>query len=105
MGNQVVVQLPLSDKTDFDSLIEIEDGLGQLLHKDRGVRVERHDIGQGRFNVFIVSDESWPSVVGRIRAFLEFRGVLAGAIIATRPGDDSEYTVVWPTDRTVAFKL
>lgn len=85
--NEIVVQLPLLETTDFDSLIGIENGLIELFKDDRSVDVHGHDIGQGRFNIIIRSTESWAPVLGRIRAFLEFRGVLGSAIIATPPLD------------------
>ena len=105
MKNQLVVQLPLSESTDFDTLISIEDGLAELFKDNRQVVIDGHDIGQGRFNVFVHSDEPWPAVLGRIRAFLEFRGVLDGAVIATRPLDGEEYQVLWPSDHEHEFQL
>jgi hypothetical protein len=105
MENQVVVQLPVSEATDFDSLVQIENGLIEILAKHRGARVDGHEIGRGRFNVFIVSDEPWPSVFGRIQAFLEFQEVLEDAVIATRAAEGEEYQVLWPSDHGRAFEL
>ena len=105
MKDRVVVQLPLSESMDFDSLISIEDGLIELFKDNRGVDVDGHDIGQGRFNVFIYSDDPWPSILGRIRAFLEFHGVLEDAVIATRPFEGGKYQVLWPSDYGYAFEL
>ena len=102
---QIVLQLPVSESTDFDAMIDIEDGLTRLLETQRGVRVDRHDIGEGKFNVFILSDQPWQSILGRIRAYLEFRGVLADAVIATRPVDGEKYEVLWPSDYEHAFEL
>jgi hypothetical protein len=104
-SDQLVVQLPLSEATDFDSLIGIENGLIELFKKNHGAHVDGHDIGQGRFNIFIVPDESWAPALGRIRAFLEFRGMLDGALIAWRPGGGEDYEVVWPTDYGGTFEL
>ena len=105
MGDQIVVQLPLSESTDFDTLISVENGLIELFKDNRGVDVNGHDIGQGRFNVFIRSDEPWPPILGRIRAFLEFREVLEKAVVATRPLDGEKYQVLWPLDYGRAFEL
>ena len=102
---RVVVQIPVSESTDFDSLVEIENGLIEILAKHRGARIDGHEIGRGRFNMFVVSDEPWPSVFGRIRAFLEFRGVLGDAVIATRLVEGEEYRVLWPSDYGRAFEL
>lgn len=105
MRERVVVQLPLSESVDFDALISLENGLIDLFKDNRGVDVDGHDIGQGRFNVFINSDEPWPSILGRIRAFLEFREVLETAVVATRPLDGEKYQVLWPADYGRAFEL
>lgn len=105
VGDQLVVQLPLSEATDFDSLIGIGDGLIQLFKESHVADVESHDIGQGRFNIFIRSNESWASALGRIRAFLEFRGVLECALIARRPSSGEGYEVLWPTDYRGTFEL
>jgi hypothetical protein len=99
MGIQLLVQVPVSESTDFDSLIAIENGLGEILAKQGGVRVHGHDFGQGKFNIRIVSEEPWQSIVGAIRAFLEFRGVADG-VIATRADDAEDYRVLWPTGHT-----
>jgi hypothetical protein len=103
-GDRIVVQLPLSDSTDFDALIGIENGLIELFKGDARVHVDSHDIGRGKFNVFIRSDEPWPSIFGRIRAFLEFREALENAVVATRPVDGNEYQVLWPPDYGHAFE-
>ena len=104
MADQVVVQLPLSESMDFDALIGIENGLIEVFKDNRGVDVERHEIGRGRFNVFMRSDEPWPSILGRIKAFLEFREVLDNAVVAARPLDGGKYQVLWPSDYGRAFE-
>jgi hypothetical protein len=105
MKNQLVVQLPLSESMDFDALIGIEDGLIDLFKGNGQVAVDGHDIGQGQFNVFVRSDEPWPAILGRIRAFLDFHGVLEDAVIATRPLDGETYQVLWPSDYGHPFEL
>ncbi len=101
---QVVVQLPLSESTDFDSLIGIENGLTELLLRHRGVRVDSHDIGHDRFNIFISSEEPWSAILGGIRAYLEFHGILGAAVIAARPLEGGTYEVLWPADHVGAFE-
>ena len=105
MGDLLVVQLPLSEATDFDSLIDIENGLIELFRKSQDARVDGHDIGPGRFNIFVLPNESWAPALGRIRAFLEFRGMLEGVLIARRPGGGELYEVVWPPDYGSTFEL
>jgi hypothetical protein len=85
MAVQLAIQLPLAESTDFDSLIGIEEGLADVLRGQGGVEVEGHDIGQGKFSIYVACEAPPASVIGRIRAYLEFRGLLDQAIIATRP--------------------
>jgi hypothetical protein len=82
---RIVIELPLSESTDFDSLIGVEEGLADVLKGQGGVEVEGHDIGQGKFNIYVVCEAPPAPLIGRIRAYLEFRGLLGEAIIATRP--------------------
>ena len=105
MKTQLVVQLPISESTDFDDLIEIEDGLSDVLKSHRGVVVDGHDIGHGRFNVFVISDVPCEQFVGGIRAYLEFRELLDNAVIAARPINGGRYNVVWPLDHDAAFEV
>ena len=85
MAARIAIQLPLAESTDFDSLIGIEEGLADVLKGQGGVEVEGHDIGQGKFNIYVVCEASPDPLIGRIRAYLEFRGLLGEAIVATRP--------------------
>jgi hypothetical protein len=105
MNQQLVVQLPVFEATNFDSLISVEDGMIQLFESNRDVLVDGHDIGMGKFNIFINTDESWAPIAGRIRAFLEFRGLLEDAIVAWRPSMTGQYNVVWPADYEGTFEL
>jgi hypothetical protein len=85
MAARIAIQLPLAESTDFDSLIGIEEGLADLLKGQGGVEVEGHDIGQGKFSIYVVCETPPAPVIGRIRAYLEFRGLLDQAIVATLP--------------------
>jgi hypothetical protein len=103
MGEQLVVQLRVSESTDFDSLISVENGIIQMFERDHGAVVDGHDIGKGRFNIFIHPNGSWAPIVGRVRAFLEFQGV-HDAVVARRPNATEQYEVVWPTDYQGTFE-
>lgn len=104
-GEQLVVQLAVSESTDFDSLINVENGIIQMFEQDHGALVDGHDIGQGRFNIFIRPSASWASVLGRVRAFLEFRGFADHAVVARRASATERYEVVWPADYRGTFEL
>jgi hypothetical protein len=83
-AEHLVVQIPMSEATDFDSLIGIENGLIQFL-KEHGLgEVEGHDVGEGKFNIVIAAAQPWPVVLGRVRAFLDFEGAIDGVLIARR---------------------
>jgi hypothetical protein len=82
---RIAIQLPLSESTDFDSLIGVEEGLADVLKGQGGVEVDGHDIGQGKFNIYVLSEAPPAPLLGRIRAYLEFRGLLDQATIAERP--------------------
>lgn len=98
MDHRIVVRLPVAETTDFDALVGIENGLAEMLAKHRAGRIERHEFGHGRFSVFIASNESPESTLGRIRAFLEFHGSLREAVIATCTADGGDDRVLWPPD-------
>jgi len=104
MNERLIVQLPVSETTDFDSLVDLEDGLIQLFVGNPGVEVNGHEIGQGRFNIFISSSEPWAPIVGRIRAFLEFHE-LERPLIVLDPGNGEGYEIWLPTDYRGAFEL
>ena len=85
MAVRIAIELALSESTDFDSLIGIEEGLADVLKGEGGVEVDGHDIGQGKFSIYVRSEAPPAPVIGRIRAYLEFRGLLDQATIAERP--------------------
>src|SRR3977135_3028848 len=94
--SQLAVQFPITDSTDFDSLIHIEDELTLAFVGDKSAIVDGHDIGQGKFNVFVIPKAPLDSVVDRIKAVLEEIGVLDDATIAHRATSQGGYSVVWP---------
>jgi hypothetical protein len=98
-GDQLIVQLSVSESTDFDSLIRIEDSLSQAFEQNRCATVDRHDIGQGRFNIFISPKDAWESVIVRVKAVLQTRGVLSSALIVKRLKSSEGDVVVWPVGR------
>ena len=103
--NQVAVQFVIDDSTDFDSMIHIEDMLKVVFLADASAVVDGHDIGQGRFNIFLLTKASLDSVVDRIKVALDDLGVLKDATIAHRPTSGSGYAVVWPEQHRGTFEL
>ena len=93
---QIVVQLPLSESTDFDELIEIENTLTLSFLKDRAAAMDGHALGDGRFNIFVVPRAGPDTVIDRIKKSLAESGVLDEALIGRRTNAREAYAVVWP---------
>lgn len=103
--NQLIVQLPMADVSDFDALVRVEDTLIQAFEQNRYAVVDGHDAGQGRFNIFLFPTGSWGPVIERVKAFLKLRGVLDQAVIVKRLKASERYIVVWPENHHGGFEL
>jgi hypothetical protein len=86
-------------------LIEVEDTLIQAFSQNKFAEVDGHDIGQGRFNIYIYPKDTWRPVIERVQAFLKLRGVLNKAIIAKRLKSSDKFVVVWPEPFSGEFQL
>ena len=102
-AERLVVQLPVSESTDFDSLIDFENALTLSFLKDKAAAVDGHEIGQGWFNVFIVPRAAPESIVERVKALLAQMGMLDNALIARRANPHDQYAVIWPDNYRGAF--
>ncbi len=103
--NQLVVQLPVADASDCDALIHVEETLIQAFSQNNLAEVDGHDIGEGKFNIFIFPKGAWGPVIERVRAFLKLRGVLNKAVIVKRIKSSERYVVVWPEKFSGEFRL
>jgi hypothetical protein len=103
--NQLIVQLPVTESSDFDALINVEETLIQAFSQNNLAEVDGHDIGEGKFNIFIFPNGSWGPVIERVQAFLKLRGVLNEALIVKRLKSSERYVVVWPDKYSGEFKL
>ena len=104
-AERLVVQLPVSESTDFDSLIDLENALTLSFLKDRAATVDGHQLGQRKFNIFISPREASGPVVERVKAALAEGGVLEEALIAMRTGASGPYSAVWPDHYRGTFTL
>ena len=93
---RLVVQLPLSEATDFDELIDIENTLTLAFLKDRAGAVDGHALGKRSFNIFVVPRAGPDTVIDRIKKSLAESGVLDEALIGRRTSAREPYAVVWP---------
>jgi hypothetical protein len=102
---RLVVQLPLSESTDFDELIDIENTLTLSFLNDRVAAVNGHALGERTFNIFIVPRAAPVGIIARIKSSLAESGLLDEALIARRRNAQEPYSVVWPDDYRGTFEL
>jgi len=103
--NQLIVQLPITASTSLDALLHVEQTLIQAFSQNSFAEVDGHDIGQGRFNIFIYPTGTWRPVLERVYAFLKLRGVLKDALVVKRLKTSEKYVVVWPEQFKGTFEL
>lgn len=103
--NQLIVQFPVTGSSEFAALMHIEETLIQAFSQNNFAEVDGHDLGEGKFNIFIFPKSSWGPVIERVQAFLKLRGVLDNALIVKRLKSSGRYVVVWPENHRGAFHL
>jgi hypothetical protein len=103
--NRIVVQLNVDTNTDFDQLLHVEETLTRSFGLDDLADVDGHDLGEGRFNIFVRTSGPWEPVLARVKGLLERLGVLSGAVIAKLHADTQSYEVVHPDSYAGEFSL
>jgi hypothetical protein len=103
--NKIIVQFALSDDTDFDDLIHIEDALILELLPDRSAEVDGHDIGEGRFNIYIHLQRGWQPALGHVIEALKRLNRLEDSVVAKLYGETNAFEVVWPEGYVGRFAL
>jgi len=102
---QVIVQLPYHGPEDYDRLIQVEESLIQAFaQRNPFAEVDGHDVGEGRFNIFVRPKNGWRPVIERVEAYLKLSGILDHALIVKRLKSD-KYVVVWPKDYDGSFEV
>lgn len=101
---RLVVQLTLSESTDFDELLDIENQLTLAFLRDRAALVDGHAMAGKAFSIFVVPRAAPDSVVDRIKAALAESGLLEEALIARRASAAEAWSVVWPAGYTGRFQ-
>jgi hypothetical protein len=89
----------------LDALLHVEETLIQAFSQNSFAEVDGHDIGQGRFNIFIYPTSTWGPVLERVYAFLKLRGVLKSALVVKRLKSSEKFVVVWPENFKGTFQL
>jgi hypothetical protein len=100
--NKIIVQFVLGDDTDFDELLNIEAALGLALLQDRSAVVDGHDIGEGRFNIYIHPQGGWEPALGHVIEALKSLDCLDDATVAK---ETDGFEVVWPKGHVRRFTL
>ena len=103
--NKVIVQLKAEHGCDLDRLYLIEETLFQAFSQADDGEVDGHDIGEGKFNIFIHPRRSWGPVLERVNVFLKLRGALDEAVVAKFHGKTERYEVVHPANYHGEFAL
>lgn len=103
--NQIIIQIPVTESTDFDVLLHIEETLFKAFPKSDVAVVEGHEFGDGWFNIFIDPKSPWEPVAERAKEALKLRGVLDEAWIATRVAPGGRLVVVRPEGHAEDFRL
>jgi len=93
--NQLIVQFETS-VTPLDRCYAIEETLHQAFSQASDGFVDGHDIGEHRFNVFIIPSRSWGPAIERTLAFLKLKGALREAVVAKLHAKTSRYEVIHP---------
>src|SRR5262245_23254635 len=101
---QLIVQFACTQISDYDRFMQVEETLIQAFSQNDYAEVDGHDVGQGRFNIYILPKGAWGPVIERVEAFLKLRGVLNEALIVKQL-ESEKYIVVWPKDFDGNFEV
>lgn len=93
---KVIVQFPFVDAADLDRWFKIEETLHQAFSQANDGYVDGHDIGEGRFNIYVHVRSAWGPVLERIDAFLKLKAVSGAATVAKFHPKAERYEVVRP---------
>lgn len=98
MNYQRVLQWSCGSRSeDFDRLIEIEEL--SLRRLPAGTKVAGHDIGSGKANIFILTNDPVSSFQ-QVRSVLESSAIWQAIRTAYRETEREKYIVVWPKGLT-----
>lgn len=103
--NKLVIQLSIDDDTDFDWLLHVEETLTRAFGLDNQADVYGHEMGEGRFNIFVRASGPLDPVVARITKLLEGLGAISSAVVAKFHPDTQSYQVVHPESHLGEFSL
>ena len=102
LNYQLVLQFQGDSMSDFDSMVELEDELSEKLGDSAAV--DGHDIGSGETNIFIYTSDP-VATFQRTKSVLECKQKLKSVTVAYRVANSERYTVIWPEDAGVEFRV
>jgi hypothetical protein len=96
---QLVLQFPLDKETDFDFLIELESKLILKIGHDH--LVAGHDIGSGKMNIFILTNDPEAAFV-KAKESIDLES-FPKLKVAYRTIDAERYRNLWPAGNSEQF--
>lgn len=84
--------------------MHVEETLIQAFSQNNFAVVDGHDIGQEKFNIYIVPKDSWGPVIERVIAFLKLQNALNEALVVKQLRS-GKHVVVWPENFCGKFEL
>ena len=101
MKYQLILQFPVTEDFDFDSIIALETKL--TLEMGEGYIVEGHDFSAGEINIFIQTDNP---ETGYEKAFEMMSAKLISTLrVAYRVKDSEEFIWLHPVNNDVDFSI
>jgi len=104
-AKKVIVQFPFVDAADLDRWFQIEETLHQAFAQANDGYVDGHDVGEGRFSIYIHVKSTWGPVLERIDAFLKLRGASGAATVVKFHPNTERYEVVRPVSFAGEFSI
>jgi hypothetical protein len=106
MTQQLVLQFQGDDEDTIDKVIELEDRLIDALEGMISVDVDGHEPGEGMVNLFLVAKNP-AKVWEKIEPLIEEAASedLEINVVAFRPIDGEDFTVLWPSDYEGEFEI
>ncbi len=91
MDYQLIIQFPADSIVDFDSLVELEGRLIEII--GTSAHIDGHDFGSEEANIFIIASDP-TDIFGLVRGELETNGLLSQCMAAYRKLDGEEYNIL-----------
>jgi hypothetical protein len=93
---KVIVQFSFADPAELDRWFKIEETLHQAFEQANDGYVDGHEVGEGRFNIYIHVRSVWGPVLERVDAFLRLKGASGAATVVKFHPKTERYEVVRP---------